>query len=153
MLDPRSLTDVQIVALTIAGEARGEKSAFQMAVGNVIRNRWDLARAGRAYRKAQSIGDICLWPYQFSCWLPADPNRRWIDQVVNRSFPSSLDAIVFDRILDMAQGWIQGGYQDAVERADHYHCFPEGHKAWPKWARGRAPVTVVGTGKFYRLFL
>lgn len=152
--DPHRLSDLKVYALTIAGEARGESQGLQRAVGNLINNRWDLARAGRAFRKAKSIKDICLWPYQFSCWLPSDPNRRWIEEVIQRGRPErSSEILIYTRILEIAQGWLQGAYKDEVERADHYHCFPDNHPAWPRWARGREPVRVIGPAKFYRLFL
>ena len=64
------LDDDQVMALTIYAEARGEPRQGKIAVGTVILNRvsnrkWD----------GETILEVCLWPYQFSCYNLDDPNR------------------------------------------------------------------------------
>jgi hypothetical protein len=64
------LADDEIMALTIWAEARGESAAGKIAVGTVILNRvehrkWD----------GETIREVCLWPWQFSCFNEKDPNR------------------------------------------------------------------------------
>lgn len=68
MTNTDSLTDLETLALTIYGEARGEKVDGQIAIGCVIRNR-------RISHPEKSYKDICLAPKQFSCWNENDPNR------------------------------------------------------------------------------
>ncbi len=65
-----NLSAVEILGLTIIGEARGESIAGQVAVGSVIRNRL-IDKPGRYH----SYHDVCLESKQFSCWNESDPNR------------------------------------------------------------------------------
>ena len=65
------LEDDEIMGLTIFAEARGEPREGRIGVGSTILNRvdhrdWD----------GTTIMSVCLWPYQFSCYLPGDPNRN-----------------------------------------------------------------------------
>jgi N-acetylmuramoyl-L-alanine amidase len=64
-----NLTDYQLMALTIYGEARGEKYEGKVAVGSVI-----LERVDHRDWDGKNIHEVCLMPYQFSCFLPDDPN-------------------------------------------------------------------------------
>lgn len=60
---------LQIAARTIYGEARGEGHAGMDAVAHVLLNRVKDGRWGK------TLFDVCLAPWQFSCWNKADPNR------------------------------------------------------------------------------
>ena len=53
-------------------EARGESYLGQVAVGEVIRN--------RAFKTSIGIIEICLAPFQFSCWN----NARKAEKAINR---------------------------------------------------------------------
>jgi hypothetical protein len=64
------LEPLQIMGLTVYGEARGENRAGRIAVATVI-----LERVEHRDWDGKTIEDVCLWPYQFSCYLPKDPNR------------------------------------------------------------------------------
>lgn len=63
------LSDAQIMALTLYGEARGEPREGKIAVGTVI-----LQRVTHRDWDGTDIPSVCLAPYQFSCYLPNDPN-------------------------------------------------------------------------------
>jgi hypothetical protein len=63
------LDDKQIMGLTIYGEARGEIDEGKIAVGTVI-----LERVDKQGWMGKTIQEVCLKPYQFSCYLPSDPN-------------------------------------------------------------------------------
>ena len=69
-----ALTDdkeqIDIMARTAWGEARGEGQSGMIAVLNVIMNR---AKKGGWYGLTPK--DVCLKKYQFSCWLDSDPNK------------------------------------------------------------------------------
>lgn len=54
------LSEFEVFAKTIFGEARGEPKEGQIWVGWVIKN--------RAHYRGQSIKDVCLAPQQFECW-------------------------------------------------------------------------------------
>lgn len=71
-----SLSETEILGLTIIGEARGESIAGQVAVGCVIRNRL------RANHK--NYHEVCLSPRQFSCWNENDPNRVVLMELAGR---------------------------------------------------------------------
>lgn len=70
------LSDSEILALTIIGEARGEPIEGQVAVGCIIRNR--MRATGKSYR------DVCLAPKQFSCWNETDPNYQVLKDFANK---------------------------------------------------------------------
>ena len=80
---------VSLLALTLWGEARGEPVLGKRAVAWVVRNRMSIAEAWleRKGRQHPLFGDgtvagVVLRPYQFSCWLPSDPNLAFISRVV-----------------------------------------------------------------------
>ncbi len=64
-----NLSDTQLLGLTIFGEARGESQEGKIAVGSVI-----LERVEHRDWDGKTIKEVCLMPYQFSCFLPSDPN-------------------------------------------------------------------------------
>ena len=66
---PHELTQEQIiVAMTILAEARGEGNAGMYAVAGCIKV--------RAQERKLAYHDVCLQPWQFSCWNKNDPNRK-----------------------------------------------------------------------------
>ena len=52
--------ETKIIAITILAEARGEGQGGMYAVAAVI--------AQRAFERKRTPTEICLKPYQFSCW-------------------------------------------------------------------------------------
>ena len=69
-------SDLNIMAKTIWGEARGEPYNGQVAVAWVIRN-----RAERGGWFGNTIREVCLKDQQFSCWNRNDCNRSQIDNL------------------------------------------------------------------------
>ena len=63
-----TLSDQDVVAATIWGEARGQENAGMIAVARVIHNRMIGKEFARTYRA------VCLARNQFSCWRGDDPN-------------------------------------------------------------------------------
>jgi N-acetylmuramoyl-L-alanine amidase len=135
--------DTLIMAQTLYGEARGEYPkkegglASLIAVGNVITNR---ARKGGYFGK--SITEVCLKPYQFSCWNEGDPNR-----VIIRAIPP--DDQIFALCLKTAQNLIQAIWPDLTKGSDHYHS--AFMKSLPFWVKGRDPQVKIGNHIFYKL--
>jgi hypothetical protein len=70
-----SLTETEILALTIIGEARGEPIEGQIAVGCVVRNRFHANPS-----KYRNWHDVCLEPLQFSCWNEFDTNYPFLKE-------------------------------------------------------------------------
>ncbi len=68
--------EIDTLARTIWGEARGEDAEGMAAVASIIMNRVRIAKAKGEYWWGNSVIQICQKPYQFSCWNKDDPNYR-----------------------------------------------------------------------------
>lgn len=68
----------QIMGLTIYGEARSESREGRVAVGTVI-----LERVDKQGWMGKTIEEVCFMPYQFSCFLPGDPNRDMLKRTAD----------------------------------------------------------------------
>ena len=129
--------DVDILARTIYGEARGEifqyGIAALIAVANVVVNRFQK-------KFAKTIADVCLAPYQFSCWNKDDVNYKIVQNVAANS-------PIFRKCLIVAQNVISGKWPDLTDGCDHYH-----HQAIkPTWAMYLEPKRIFGSHCFYNL--
>lgn len=125
--------DIDIMARTIWGEARGEILEGKVAVALVIRN-----RAEKGGWWGDSITKVCLKPWQFSAWNQNDPNREKLLQVTieDDDFKKCLyaTALVLGHIVpDFTQG------------STHYHTL----KISPKWKEGKTEVITIGNHAFY----
>jgi len=133
--------EVDIVARTIYGEARGEYGrkdgglAALVAVGNVIINRMKDKR-----RYGETLIRICQKPYQFSCWLKGDPNRSLIESV-------NQNDEVFKRCVEVSENLIYGRWPDLTGGSDHYHA----DYVMPPWANKKHLRIKIGRHLFYRL--
>ena len=129
--------DIKILAKTIYGEARGELNNFGLApliaVGHVVLNR---------LRKkfAKSISDVCLAPYQFSCWNFKDPNYEKLKNIDESSS-------IFKTCLEISKNLIEGNWPDLTDGCDHYHA----KSIKPYWASHLTPKRVFGNHLFYSL--
>jgi N-acetylmuramoyl-L-alanine amidase len=136
--------DIETLARTLYGEARGEFTrtdggmAALNAVANVVMN-----RVKRQTWFGQSISQVCLKPYQFSCWNASDPNRPLMLQADPNEDP------VFGICLLVAQKVMEGQWPDLTKNSDHYYA------VWmdraPKWAVGHKPTVKIGQHVFYCL--
>lgn len=137
---PRSvedLSDIDVMALTVWAEARGEGPEGQAAVAWIIRNRTD--DPGRDWW-GDSIKEVCLKKWQFSCWNEGDPNR---EQMLRLS-PS--DALLLT-IKGICQGVLNGQILDPTSGCTHY-CRPE---VRPAWKAGRQPKVSIDHHEFYAI--
>lgn len=125
--------DVDILARTIYGEARGESKQGQMAVALVIINRYQ----SQKWFAGKTIADTCLKARQFSCWNSDDPNCEKIKNL-------TLDQL--RPYYEVAQTAISGECIDITNGATHYHA----KKINPVWARGKKPCAVIGNHIFYK---
>lgn len=78
-----------LAALTLIGEARGEKAVGKRGVLWCIKNRRRIAREFVAKRGHAhplfgdgSLASCVLKKYQFSCWMTGDPNLKLLSEVV-----------------------------------------------------------------------
>jgi spore germination cell wall hydrolase CwlJ-like protein len=143
MLDLAS--DMQVLAATVFGEARGEPQTGREAVAAVVMNRVAVARA--AARKQFGDGTIrgcCLAPEQFSCWNRGDPNRA-------RLFALDFAApdVTLSGCIAVAERALAGRLPDPTQGATFYKVST---LAWPRdWGAQTAPLAVIGRHSFYRL--
>lgn len=130
-----------VLARTIYGEARGEYARQDgglpalIAIANVIIN-----RAKHKRRFGRTVRDVCLKPYQFSCWLEGDPNRIVIETI-------SDDNDLFKTCLDVAHRTLYSSWPDLTKGSDHYHA----DYITPFWAKGQRCQIKIGRHLFYRL--
>jgi spore germination cell wall hydrolase CwlJ-like protein len=129
--------DVDTLARTIYGEARGEPITGQVAVGWVILNR---AKRGPP-RFPATIAGVCKAKHQFTCWSPSDPNAR-LCAIVSDADPSFVIATF------VAAGVLSGQFTDPVQGADHYYAKSMVYP--PAWAKAMIPVGAVGGHLFFK---
>lgn len=119
--------DDHVPIMTIALEAQGESLAGQTAVGEVIRNR---AREARS-----TFEEVCLKPYQFSCWNGLKSPLIASNRVSGEAYQRASRAWEASRTSNLTQG------------ASHYL---NTRLASPKWARQGHKRVVIGRHTFIR---
>ena len=128
--------ELVLLAMLIWGEARGESSLGKLAVANVVRNRVLAARRGYGL----GFREVCLKPWQFSCFNANDPNRA-------KMLAPKRDEVWVDCFSVAADVYEQRAH-DNTERATHYHV--AGMTKLPKWAELFTPTVLIGRHQFYR---
>jgi spore germination cell wall hydrolase CwlJ-like protein len=130
--------DVDTLARTVYGEARGELYKFGVAaliaVANVVVN-----RVKKNF--AKSTHDVCVAPRQFSCWNKEDPNYS---RIINATKGS---CVIFDKCLETAENVLSEKWPDLTDGCDHYHE----RSIKPYWAAYRSPKRIFGSHYFYVL--
>lgn len=101
-----------VVAMTLYGEARNQDAAGQQAVASVILNR--VAKQKAFY--GLTAKDVCLKPWQFSCWNKNDPNRAILTDPANHTTETFLQC------LEIAQSALAGTLDDNSGGATHYYA-------------------------------
>ncbi len=132
----RDAATVDVMARTLWGEARSEGRIGMEAVAAVIRRRAQYPRWW-----GSDIRSVCLAPYQFSCWLPADPNRPKLQAVTG-------DDDEFRMALAIADQAMAGSLDDPTNDADSYANLSVVH---PRWADAARQTAVIGRHTFFRL--
>lgn len=133
---------IEMTAKTMFGEARGEFQRYGIsslvAIANVIRNRY------MSHNNAnKSIPDICLAPYQFSCWNKDDPNYECIKDLEKNN-----DRI-YQYCLFLAKQVLEGDICDITGGATHYYS--RRMKDPPYWAKNQTPTETIGNHIFFKL--
>ncbi len=132
--------EIDVLARTIFGEARGEPVEGMEAVANVVLNRVKIAQKKGRYWWGNNIIGVCQKPYQFSCWNKNDPSYHRLTNVSDKN-------IYFVTSLRIARRAVIGALPDRTKGATHYHA----DYVSPYWARGEAPVKTIGRHLFYKL--
>jgi spore germination cell wall hydrolase CwlJ-like protein len=129
--------DVDVLARTLFGEARGEGRKGMEAVAWVILNR---VRRG-APRFHNTVTEVCKAKYQFTCWAASDPNAK-ICAAVDESDPSFLLA------LNVSTAVLGGMVPDPTKGADHYFVTKMANP--PEWRKKMELQATIGAHSFYK---
>lgn len=133
--------DLDILARTIYGEARGELSYPDGGIKSLEAIGWVVKNRTKYMQFSPYIHKVCMQPWQFSCWNLEDPNRKILlaasfDDAVFRQCFLAATKVLFDQSIDCTNG------------ANHYHCI---NIAPPYWAKGHEPTATIGRHVFYKL--
>lgn len=135
-LTPAQAYQVDMMARTVYGEARGEQSLRSLtAVAHVIINR---AQDENKRWPTHIIG-VIKQKLQFSCWNSNDPNAQVIKKVTLRDAE-------FRRCYRAVLNALRN--KDSVRGANHYHTVDVS----PNWAKDKNMIRVakIGNHVFYR---
>lgn len=139
--------EIEILARTVYGEARGEVPAGQKAVMATILNR---VRKGGWW--GATIEDVCLKPYQFSCWNPKTVGTTDKSEIANynQMIHVTMEDELYAYIYQLAKTAVtdNGGYliNDLSNGATHYHAVG----ANPYWAKEMTKTAQIGNHIFYK---
>lgn len=142
-MSPDDWNDLQTMAGTIWGEARGDGIEGMEAVACVIHNRFHARKWFTGYHiengvKVPDIKQTCLKKYQFSCWNRKDPNFSKIIRL-NKSDKT------FCLCLEIATRVLSGKLPDFTNNATFYHT----RAVRPKWAQHHSPCYETEHHLFY----
>jgi len=129
---------VALLGALIAGEARGEPVAGQVAVAWVVRNR--VARGGR--RWPSTYDAVMLQPWQFSTFNPI-AGDQWD---AARTIPARL-AVTTDAHMLIARAVVAGILPDPTAGADHYF---NPSLVMPSWSDSMTTTGTIGGHLFKR---
>lgn len=125
-----------LLAMLLWGEARGEGLIGLRAVAQVVANR---ARRGGWFGRGWR--EVMLKPYQFSCFLPDDPQAAWLLTPLAHSTPET-----WQKCLYVAREALEQRLPNMVGNATHYYAvsIPA-----PRWAKEMTFVRQIGRHRFY----
>jgi spore germination cell wall hydrolase CwlJ-like protein len=139
---PYDVRDLDVLARTLWGEARGQGYAGMQAVANVIMNRV------KSKSWPNSAADVCQQRYQFSAWNPSDANLHKMLNV------DSSDQN-FRAAMEIAEKALIGTLPDITGGADHYLNVAETMRirrgSLPGWADLNRKTADIGAHTFLRL--
>lgn len=130
------MTTTDILARTLYGEDRGDGALGMAAVAHVVLNR--VALGGWW---GTTIVDVCLHPWQFSCWNMDDLNRSKLLNVTAEDSSFELATSIAHLAVSGALG------ADTTNGADSYYAIGSSR---PLWATGLLPCATIGAQIFFR---
>ena len=133
-----STSDLDTLARTVYGEARGESVKGKTAVAWTIRNR---AEDSPKYGWSSNIAQVCKQPWQYSCWNQSDPNY-------NKLINLSVKDAKYLECKEIAEKVLKGELADPTNGADHYYAT---YIAQPSWAKGQKVIATIGTHVFFNI--
>ena len=125
--------NIELMARTAWGEARGESSRGMQAVINVIQNR---VKKGGWW--GATVEDVVKKKAQFSCWNEGDPNREKMLAVTEKDTQFK-EAVRLATLAEMGQ------LRDITGGATNYHAA----SVSPSWAKKLTQTAKIGNHIFY----
>lgn len=126
--------DEEIATATVWMEASGEPPEGRRGVAWVLVNRLNSGRYGK------SLADVCLSPFQFSCWNTSDPNRRRMART------PETDPVLLDCGAALQEA--QAGGTDPTQGATLYYA--DSMTTPPEWAAKATFTVQLGSQLFFR---
>lgn len=111
------LSDAQLMGLTIYGEARGESTDGKIAVGTVI-----LERVDHRDWDGKTVREVCLKPWQFSCFNPNDKNYGRLLNIAEQWDEAMAVNGILNECYEIAIGLLSGRIQRTPELAYWHAC-------------------------------
>jgi spore germination cell wall hydrolase CwlJ-like protein len=143
-----ALNDLQAMALTIYGEARGEFLKFGRpalaGVGYAIKNRID-----HPTWWGKGVKGVCYHPVQFSCYLSVSAAAGYRELLkIAKDWTNALhnDHMLF-LCLEIADKILTGKEPNPVDHATSY-CNPA--LCTPAWREDKVFVVTIGRHDFYK---
>lgn len=140
-----TLTDRQALCLTVDGEGRGEPVIGQIAIACTIRNRVFDKRWPDTYR------EVCLQPWQFSCWNQNDPNYPRLVKFAAKWQKSPPVGVSWDQLLYLMDHIMGGQLTDYTAGCNHYITRALFLSKPPAHLVGRVPDLRIASHYFFRL--
>ena len=138
------LDPIRLLALTIYGEARGERDIGKIAVGTVI-----LERVDHRDWDGTTIREVCLMPYQFSCYLPKDPNFPKMREFAEDWQAAVAKSASLRACYDIAAGLLNGVIpRDPIIAKNHATQYLR-VDCDANWEKKMTKVATVGAHDFY----
>lgn len=121
----RNNYSLDVFARTLFGEAEAGNVEDARSIACVIKNRVNFPNW------PDKIEEVCLQPWQFSCWNANDPNRV---RIANAS------GEWFNKCLEIAREAMSDDHVDITNFSTHYYAT---YVQIPRWARKKTPVKEV----------
>lgn len=136
-----TFADLEALARTIYGEARGTPFYSKINVGKAIVNRarFDIHGDGKPDWWGETIEGVCKSPKQFTCWNDDDVNRPKLLAV-------ELDDPMLRVCVYAALRAIDPAFPDMTRGSTHYYAKKS---PVPWWAEGKTPVLDDGHHLFF----
>lgn len=137
------LTPVQLLALAVYGEARGEPMEGRIAVASVILLRQKTGKWG-------NIKGVILSPWQFSCFNPSDIQYNRLRQIAyNLKKPQYNKPFALEEAFILARSMMDGYIKKHKKIEQNFVLHFKTPAVNPKWASKMRKVTVIGNHEFY----
>jgi N-acetylmuramoyl-L-alanine amidase len=149
-----SIDDRNALICTLYGEAAGESVHSKLAVACAIRNRVhaDIGNDGKPDWWGEGFKDVCLKPWQFSCWWETTANTDRVYELADNLLLGQRPkhALLVDEIGWIADGVIGDAVRDVTNGATHYLTVRMLTTNPPPWAKKLTRVATSGSHAYFK---